>query len=158
MDTMFLIGVALNIAMAFWIRKEVNEDTLRLPSNLQNLNWKRWLYPKFLWDEGEPLRFLAITTYIKIAIIISMVMFCIAMFGGAIAAKWILYTGTFQFGEINFLGRLFAVYFFGFLPIIIIYVLQYLLLKLSKFQKIYLHVIFFLTYIVSILFWKSVLQ
>ena len=158
MTAIFEFGLVLNIVMAFWIRGEVNQNTLRIPKNIQYLTWDRRKVTSVTWEEQAPTRFLAFSTYAKIGVLLSMVMFCIASFGSYIATEWIIYAGTIKLGDANFWSTWFSFYFFGVLPVIMIYVLQHVLLKLSNFDRIYPHVIFILTYIVSILFWNGALR
>ena len=59
MKAIFVLGLFFNILMAFWIRGEVNQDTLRIPKNIQYLTWDRRKVTSVTWEEQAPTRFLA---------------------------------------------------------------------------------------------------
>ncbi len=139
------VGVVFSILAAVWMHTSTIEDDFKIPRWCKDVVW---FGPNR--DDIED-RFEAIKWYIKMILHHMLICFCMATAVSILAVLWM----DFLYVIDGPLGTWFAFFFFLMIPLIFLYVGAHQLFKLSSFPKLYSHVIFIVTYIVSIFYWSE---
>lgn len=105
----------------------------------------------------EATKIYQILQYIGLVVLHLSVMFCIFTIGGIIDAMWISnFLPLESWKELGFGGKILAVLVLAFIigiPVCLTYVVGAIVLGFEEFTKEYSHVIFLLTFVISICFW-----
>ena len=120
-----------------------------------------------VWDETFQVNHKAakgyqILHYAGIVVLHLLVMFCIFTIGGIIDAMWVSNFLPLEcWSEFGIGGKIFAILLFAFiigLPICLTYVVGAFVLAFERFSEGYSHVIFLLTFALSICFWCDYIE
>lgn len=139
------VGVFFSIVTVIWMYFCTTEQDFKIPCWCRAVEW-------FGPNRDDIVdRFEAIKWYVKMILQHMIVCFCMATAVSILAVLWmsLLYTLG---GPLN---SWFAVLFCLIIPLIFLYVGVHLLFKLSNFPKVHSHIIFIVTYIVSIFYWSN---
>lgn len=139
------IGVVFCIGTSIWMYCNTIEEDFKIPQWCRAVEW----FGPNRDDIAE--RFEAIKWYLKIILQHMLVCFCMATAVSILAVVWMAWLYTMD----GALKTWFAFIFFLVIPLIFLYVGAHLLFKLSSFPKLYSHIIFIVTYIVSIFHWSN---
>ena len=145
MWTFFGIGVVFCIGTAIWMHNCTIEDYFEIPQ------WCRaveWFGPS---RDDIAYRIEAVKWYVFIILEHMLICFCIATAVSILGVLWM----SLLYALDGPLKTWFAFFFFLVIPLIFLYVAVHILFKLSSFPKLYSHIIFIVTYIVSIFHWSN---
>lgn len=139
------IGSVASALTAFWMHGNTIEEQFEIP------DWCRaveWFGPN---RDDIANRFEAVKWFIVITLEHMLICFCFATAISILAVLWM----SLLYALGGALKTWFAFFFFLAIPLIFIYVGSHFLFKLSRFRKLCSHVIFIVTYIVSIFYWSN---
>lgn len=139
------IGVVFCIGTAIWMHCYTCEEEFKIPQWCRAVEW-------FGSNRDDIVdRFEAIKWYLVSILQHMLICFCIATAVSILAVLWM----SLLYSLAGSLSTWFAILFFLLIPLIFLYVGVHLFLRLSRFPKLYSHIIFMVTYVVSIFHWSN---
>lgn len=138
------IGVVFCIGTSIWMYCYTCEEEFKLPQWCRAVEW----FGPNRDDIAD--RFEAIKWYLVMILKHMLICFCMATAVSILAVIWM----SLLYALDGALKTWFAFFFFLMTPLIFLYVGAHYFLRLSRFPKLYSHIIFIATYIVSIFYWS----